>query len=86
MLDDNSGKGYVSSYDNHPSIISMKKKHITNKNKVFSFRKVTKEEISAAIKTLNRKKPLYLMTYLLKPFSSLVKFLQIFSLKISVVA
>ena len=32
------------------------KQHITDKNKAFSFRKVTKEEISSAIKTLNRKK------------------------------
>ena len=32
------------------------KQHTTNKNKAFSFRKVTKEEISSAIKTLNRKK------------------------------
>ena len=32
------------------------KQHITDKNKAFSFRKVTKEEISSTIKTLNRKK------------------------------
>ena len=32
------------------------KQHITDKNKAFSFRKVTKEEISSVIKTLNRKK------------------------------
>ena len=55
MLDGNPGKGDVSSYDNHPSIISIKQ-HIRDKNKDFSFRNVTKEEISSAIKTLNRKK------------------------------
>ena len=48
-------KGGVSNYDNHPSIITMKQ-HITNKKKVFSFRKVTKDEISSAIKKLSRKK------------------------------
>ena len=32
------------------------KQHITDKNKVFSFRKVTTDEISSAIKTLNHKK------------------------------
>ena len=41
-------------YDNHPSIITIKQ-HITEKNKVFSFRKVPKEEISSGVKTLNRK-------------------------------
>ena len=55
MLDDNSGKGHVSNYDNHPSIIS-RKRHLTDKYKVFSFRNGTKEEISSEIKTLNRKK------------------------------
>ena len=38
-----------------PSIITIKQ-HITDKNKVFSFRKVTEDEISSAIKTLNHKK------------------------------
>ena len=55
MLDDNAGKSDVSNYDNHPNIISIKQ-HIADKNKVFSFRNVTKEEVSSAIKTLNRKK------------------------------
>ena len=32
------------------------KQHITDKNKVFSFKEFTKEEISSAIKTLNHKK------------------------------
>ena len=44
ILDDKSGKGDVSNYDNHPSIITIKQ-HITDKNKVFSFRKVAKDEI-----------------------------------------
>ena len=48
-------KGGVSNYDNHPSIITTKQ-HITNKKKVFSFRKVTKDEISSAIKKLIRTK------------------------------
>ena len=72
MLDDNSGKDDVSNYDIHQSIISAKQ-HITDKNKVFSLRNVTNEEISSTIKTLNCKKPLYLMTYLPKFFSSLVR-------------
>ena len=55
MLGDKSGKGEVSNYDNHPSIITIKQ-HISDKNKVFSFRKVTKYEISSEIKKLNRKK------------------------------
>ena len=55
ILDDKSGKGDVSNYDNHLSIITIKQ-HITDKNKVFCFRKVTKDEISSAIKTLNHKK------------------------------
>ena len=55
ILDDKSGKGDVSNYHNHPSIITIKQ-NITDKNKVFSFRKVTKDEISSAIKTLNHKK------------------------------
>ena len=56
ILHDKSGKGDVSNYNNHPSIITIKQR-ITNTNKVFfSFRKVTKEDISSAIKTLNRKK------------------------------
>ena len=54
IIHDNSGIGDYSNYDNHPSIISIKQ-HITDKSKVFSFRKVTKEEISSAIKTQNRK-------------------------------
>ena len=53
MFEDNSSKDDVSNYDNHPSITSTKQ-HITDKNTVFSFRNVTKEEISSAIKTLNR--------------------------------
>ena len=55
MLDDDSGKGDYSNYDNHPSIISVKQ-HIADKNKVFSFRNVTTEELFAAIKTLYCKK------------------------------
>ena len=54
-LDDKSGNGGVSNYDNHPSIMNIKQ-HIADKNKAFSFRKVTKDEISSTIKTLNRKK------------------------------
>ena len=42
IFKDNFGKGDVSNYDNHSSIISIKQ-HITNKNRVFSFRNVTKE-------------------------------------------
>ena len=38
MLDDDYGKGDVSNYDNHPSIISIKQ-HITDKKKVFFFQK-----------------------------------------------
>ena len=49
------GKGDISNYDNRPSIITIKPR-IADTNKVFSFRKVTKEEISSAIKTLNCKK------------------------------
>ena len=41
IFDDKSGKGDVSNYDNHPSIITMKQ-HITDK-KVFSFRNATKD-------------------------------------------
>ena len=85
ILDDKSGKGDVSNYDNHPSIITIKQ-HITDKNKVFSFRKVTKDEISSAIKTLNHKKPHYLMTCLPKSFNSLVIFLRIFFIITSIVA
>ena len=55
ILDDKSGKGDVSNYDNHPSITTIKQ-CITDTNKVLYFRKVTKEKISSAIKTLNRKK------------------------------
>ena len=54
-VNNNSVKSGVSNYDNYSSIISIKQ-HITSKNKVFWCRKVTKEEISSAIKTLNRKK------------------------------
>ena len=36
ILDEKSGKGDVSNYDNHPSIITIKQ-HIKNKNKVFFF-------------------------------------------------
>ena len=42
IFKDNFGKGDVSNYDNQSSIISIKQ-HITNKNRVFSFRNVTKE-------------------------------------------
>ena len=38
ILVDKSGKGDVSNYDNHPSIITIKQ-HIKNKNKVFFFYK-----------------------------------------------
>ena len=55
IIDDKSGKGDISNYDNRPSIITIKPR-IADTNKVFSFRKVTKEEISSAIKTLNCKK------------------------------
>ena len=55
FLDDKSGKGDVSNYDNHPSIIIIKQ-CIADKKKVFSFRKVTKDELSSAIKKLNLKK------------------------------
>ena len=85
ILDGKSGKGDVSNYDNDPSIITIKQ-HITNKNKVFSFRKVTKDKISSAIKTLNHKKTHYLMTYLPKSFNSLVIFLRIFFIITSIVA
>ena len=69
MLDDNSGKGDASIYDNHLSMISIKQ-HITEKNKVFYFRKVAKGKISC----------------LPKSFSSLVKFFRIFFLVTSIVA
>ena len=85
ILGDNSGKEDVSNYDNRPSIIT-RKQHVMDKNKVFSFRNVNKEKISSVIKTLNCKKPLYLMAYLSKSFRSLVKFLRIFSLITSIVA
>ena len=85
ILDEKSGKGDVSNYDNHPRIITIKQ-HITDKIKVFSFRKFTKDEISSAIKTLNHKKPHYLMTYLPKSFNSLVIFLRIFFIITSIVA
>ena len=55
MIIDNSGKAKVSSYDNHPSTMSIKQ-HIMDINKAYSFRNVTKEEISSAIKPLNCKK------------------------------
>ena len=73
MLNNNSGKGDVSSYENHPNINSIKQ-HITDKNKVFSFRNVTKEEISSAIKTLNRKKATLsndIPTKIIKQFSEI---------------
>ena len=54
IFDDKTGKGDVSNYDNHPRIITIKQ-HITDK-KVFSFWKVTKDEIPSAIKKLSRKK------------------------------
>ena len=67
ILDDKSGKGHVSNsnYDNHPSIITIKQ-HKADKNRVFSFIMVTKDKIFSAIKTLNHKKPHYLMTCLPK--------------------
>ena len=55
ILDEKSSKGDISNYDNHPSIITIKQR-ITDTNKIFPFRKVTKEEISSAIKTLNGQK------------------------------
>ena len=85
MLDDNSGKGDISNYDNRPSIISIKQ-HITDKNKVFSFRNVTKEEISSTIKTLNCKRATLSNDILSKSLSSLLKFLRIFSPITSIVA
>ena len=72
-----------SNYDNHPSIISIKQ-HITEKNKVFSFRNLTKDAKIAKSHEIT-KKPLYLMTYLPKSLSSLVKFLRIFFLITSIV-
>ena len=75
----------VSSYDSYLICLGIKQ-HITETSKVVSFRNVTKEEISLAIKTLSRKKPLYFTTCLPKSFSSLVKLLLIFSLITSVVA
>ena len=83
-LDNKSGKGDVSNDDNHPRITAIKQHNRQKQN--FSFRKVTKDEISSAIKALNRKKPLYLMTYLTKSFSSLVKLLRIFFTITSIVA
>ena len=50
ILDDKSGKGDVSNYDNHPNIITIKQR-IADTNKVFSFRTAIKEEISYAIQT-----------------------------------
>ena len=47
--------GKSDNYDNHPSIITIKQ-HITDNNKVFALRNVTKEEISSGIQTLNCKK------------------------------
>ena len=41
-----SGKGDVSNYENHPRVITIKQ-HTSDKNKVFSCRKVTKDETSA---------------------------------------
>ena len=70
ILDDKSGKGDVSNYYNHPSIITIKQ-HITDKKKVFSFRKVTKDEISSAIKTLNHKKATYIPTKIIQQFSDI---------------
>ena len=43
VLDDKSGKGDVSNYDNHPNIITIKQ-YITDKNKVFSFGNVKKNK------------------------------------------
>ena len=53
IIGDNYGKGGVSNYDNHPSIIILKQ-HKTDKNAV-SFRKVSKEEVYYPIKTSNFK-------------------------------
>ena len=41
VLDEKSRKGDISNYDNHPSIITIKQR-ITDTNKVFPFRKVTR--------------------------------------------
>ena len=55
ILEDKSGKGDVSNYDNHPNIITIKQR-IADTNKVFSFRTAIKEQISYAIQTLTCKK------------------------------
>ena len=77
ILDDKSGEGIVSNYDNHPSIITTKQ-HIKNKKdkKVFSFRKVTKDQISSTIKTLNCKKATLcndIHTKIIQQFSEIFK-------------
>ena len=75
ILDDKSGKGDVSNYDNHPSIIFIRQ-YITDKSKFFPFRKVTEEEISSAIKPLNRKKatlPNDIPTKIIQQFSEIFK-------------
>ena len=75
ILDDKSGEGNVSNYDNHLSIITTKQ-HITDKNKIFSFRKVTKDQISSTIKTLNRKKATLcndIHTKIIQQFSEIFK-------------
>ena len=52
------------------------KQHIADKNKAFSFRKVTKDEISSTIKTLNRKKAILsneIPTKIFQQFSEVFK-------------
>ena len=70
IIGDNSSKGDVLNYDNHPSIINLKQ-HKTDK-KAFSFRKVSKEEVYYPIKTSNFKKPLYLESAKLRELHGLV--------------
>ena len=70
IIGDNSSKGDVLNYDNHPSIINLKQ-HKTDK-KAFSFRKVSKEEVYYPIKTSNFKKPLYLESAKLRKLHGLV--------------
>ena len=84
ILDNKTGKGDDSNYNNHPSIITIKQ-HIKDKNNVFSFRKLTKDEISSAIKNLNRKKATLSNDIIPKSFNSLVKFLRIFFIITSIV-
>ena len=62
------------------------KQQITEKNKVFPFRKVTKDKISSTIKTLNRKKATLsndIPTKIIQQFSDIVR---IFFIITSIVA